>query len=114
MGSAVSNQVAITISPAVAAPVLSGKLNDIGSQILLTWTCATASVDNFLLYKNANNDGFALYETLAGTVFQFIDIITDDPVDDIDSAVYYLVAVKGLALSGPSNYVDNEVPNARI
>jgi hypothetical protein len=114
MGSAVSNTVEITLSPPVAAPVLKGTLNQLGSQILLTWTCATGGISNFFLYKNANNNGWALYETLAGSLFQFIDIITDDPVDDIDSAAYYLIAQAGSALSGPSNEVDNEVPNARI
>jgi len=93
----------------VSAPVLTGVLNPLGSQILLTWTCATASITNFLLYKNANNNGFALYQTLSGSVFQYLDTITDDPVDDIDSAVYYVVAVKAGAYSGPSNEVDNEV-----
>jgi hypothetical protein len=114
MGSAVSNTVTITIAPPVTAPVLKGLLNELGDQILLSWTCATGSIDNFMLYKNANNSSFLLYQTLAGTVFQFLDIITDDPVDDIDSAIYYLVAVKAGSLSGPSNQVDNEVPNARI
>lgn len=114
MGSAVSNTVKIAVASPVAAPVLAGLLNDLGSQILLTWTCATGGITNFLLYKNANNNGFALYQTLDGSVFFFIDIITDDPVDDIDSAVYYLVAEVGSAQSGPSNFVDNEVPNARI
>ena len=114
MASQVSNTVEITLSPAIAAPVLAGKLNPIGSQILLTWTCATGSITAFLLYRNQNNNGFVLYQTLAGTVFQFIDQITDDPVDDIDSAAYYLIAQKGTAFSGPSNMVDNEVPNARI
>ena len=114
MGSAVSNTVAITVTPVVAAPVLSGLLNGLGNQILLSWTCATSSITNFLLYRNANNAGFALYQTLGGGVFQYLDSITDDPVDVIDSAVYYLVAVKAGAQSGPSNYVDNEVPNARI
>lgn len=114
MTSAVSNTVVVTVSPAVAPPVLAGLLNDIGSQILLTWTCATGGITAFLVYKNANNSSFVLYRTLAGTVFQFLDTITDDPVDDIDSAVYYVIAQAGLALSGPSNEVDNEVPHARI
>lgn len=114
MGSAVSNTVKIAVTSPVAAPVLTGLLNDIGSQILLAWTCATSGITEFLLYKNANNNGFALYETLPGTVFQYIDIITDDPTDDIDSAVYYVIAQVGSAQSGPSNFVDNEVPNARI
>lgn len=114
MGSAVSNTVEITVSPPVAAPVLAGLLNQIGSQILLTWTCATGGISNFLLYKNANNAGFALYQTLSGSLFQYIDSITDDPVDVIDSAAYYLVAQAGMAFSGPSNEVDNEVPHARI
>ncbi len=109
MASQVSNIVSITISPAVAAPVLAGMLNELGDQILLTWTCATDPVDNFFLYKNPNNNGFALYQTFAGDLFQFLDTITEDPIDDIDSAVYYLVAAAGLALSGPSNEVDNEV-----
>lgn len=114
MGSAVSNQVKVTITPPVASPVLRGTLNELGSQILLTWTCATSAITSFLLYKNANNSSFVLYETLPGSQFEFLDVITDDPVDDIDSAVYYLIAQKGSALSGPSNQVDNEVPNARI
>lgn len=114
MGSQVSNTVKITISPIVAAPVLAGLLNQIGSQILLTWSCATGGITAFTLYKNANNAGFSLYKTLSGSLFQTIDTITDDPVDVIDSAVYYLVAAVGAALSGPSNEVDNEVPNARI
>lgn len=114
MGSAVSNTVEITLSPPVAAPVLKGLLNQIGSQILLTWTCATGGITSFLLYRNSNNAGFALYQTLSGTVFQFLDIIVDDPVDDIDYAAYYLVATVGAAFSGPSNEVDNQVPNARI
>lgn len=114
MGSAVSNTVQVTVSPPVAAPVLKGLLNQMGSQILLTWTCATGGITAFLLFKNANNNGFVLYQTLAGTVFQFIDTITEDPVDDIDSAAYYVTAQAGLAVSGPSNEVDNEVPNARI
>jgi hypothetical protein len=114
MGSAVSNTVEITLSPAVAAPVLAGLLNQIGSQILLTWTCATGSISAFTLYKNANNAGFSLYRTFSGSLFQFIDAITDDPVDVIDSAAYYLIAQVGSAFSGPSNEVDNEVPNARI
>jgi hypothetical protein len=114
MGSAVSNTVAPTIAPVVAAPVLAGLLNQIGSQILLTWTCATGSITAFLLYKNANNAGFSLYQTLAGSLFQTIDTITDDALDDIDSAVYYLIAQTSTGQSGPSNYVDNEVPNARI
>lgn len=114
MGSAVSNTVQVTVSPPVAAPVLKGLLNQMGSQILLTWTCATGGITAFLLFKNANNNGFALYQTLAGSVLQFIDTITEDPVDDIDSAAYYVTAQAGLAVSGPSNEVDNEVPNARI
>jgi hypothetical protein len=114
MTSTVSNTVAVTISPPVAAPVLHGLLNDIGNEILLTWTCATGGVTAFTLYKNANNSSFVLYQTFSGTVFQFLDTITDDPVDDIDSAVYYLIAAVGAAVSGPSNEVDNEVPNARI
>lgn len=109
MGSAVSNTVEITVSPPVAAPVLEGLLNDLGSQILLTWTCATGGVTSFLLYKNANNDGFLLYQILSGSLFQYLDIITDDPVDDIDSAIYYLIAQVGAAFSGPSNQVSNEV-----
>jgi hypothetical protein len=114
MGSAVSNTVTVTVSPPVAAPVLEGQLNQLGDQILLSWTCATAAIDSFMLYKNANNSQFVLYATLEGTVFQYLDVITDDPVDDIDIAIYYLIAQKGLAVSGPSNQVDNEVPNARI
>jgi len=114
MGSAVSNTVQITVSPPVAAPALSGLLNQLGNQILLTWTQASGGITHFFLYKNANNNGFALYQSLVGSVFQFLDTITDDPVDVIDSAVYYVVAQAGLALSGPSNFVDNEVPNARI
>jgi hypothetical protein len=114
MGSAVSNTVQITVSPPVAAPVLKGLLNPLGSQILLSWTCATGSITNFFLYKNANHNGFALYETLVGTVFQFLDTITDDPIGDIDFAGYYLIAQTAAGLSGPSNEVDNEVPNARI
>ena len=114
MGSAVSNTVQIAVAAPVAAPVLAGLLNELGDQILLSWTCATGAITAFLLYKNANNNGFALYQTLAGSVFQYIDTIVDDPVDVIDSAVYYVVAQVGSALSGPSNYVDNEVPNARI
>jgi hypothetical protein len=109
MGSAVSNTVQITVSPPVAAPVLKGLLNVNGSQILLTWTCATGGISSFLLYKNANHNGFALYQTFAGTLFQFIDTITEDPIDDIDAAGYYIVAQAGLAISGPSNEVDNEV-----
>lgn len=114
MGSAVSNTVAVTLTPPVAAPVLAGLLNDIGSQILLTWTCATAGITAFLLYKNANNAGFVLYQTLSGSLFQYLDVITDDPIDDIDSAIYYLIAQQGAGQSGPSNEVNNEVPNARI
>lgn len=114
MGSQVSNQVQITLVPPIAAPVLTGLLNQLGDQILLSWTCATAAITAFLLYKNPNNNGFSLYQTLAGSVFQYLDVITDDPTDDIDSAIYYLVAQKGAALSGPSNEVNNEVPNARI
>lgn len=114
MTSAVSNTVVVTVSPPVAAPVLAGLLNDIGSQILLTWTCATSPISAFLVYKNANNSSFVLLQTLSGNVFQLVDTITDDPVDDIDSAVYYVIAQAGAALSGPSNEVDNEVPNARI
>lgn len=93
----------------VAAPVLEGLLNQLGDQILLTWTCATAGITSFLLYKNANNSSFVLYQTLDGSVFQFLDTITDDPVDDIDSAAYYVVANKAGAVSGPSNLVDNEI-----
>jgi len=114
MTSAVSNTVEITLSPAVAAPVLNGLLNQLGNQILLTWTCATTGITAYTLYKNANNNGFLLYQTLSGSVTQFLDVITDDPIDDIDSAAYYVVAAVGAALSGPSNEVDNEVPNARI
>jgi hypothetical protein len=114
MGSAVSNTVQVTVSPAITAPVLKGLLNTNGSQILLTWTEGSGGITAFLLYKNANNNGFALYQTLAGSVLQFIDVITEDPIDDIDSAAYYLTAQAGLAVSGPSNEVDNEVPNARI
>lgn len=114
MGSAVSNTVTIAVTAPVAAPVLTGLLNELGSQILLSWTCATGGITAFLLYKNANNNGYALYQTLAGTVFQYLDIITEDPIDDIDSAEYYIVAKVGSALSGPSNQVSNEVPNARI
>lgn len=109
MASSVSNTVLITVDPPVAAPVLSGLLNDIGSQILLTWTCATSGIMAFTLYKNANNSGFALYQTFSGDVFQFLDVIVDDPIDDIDSAAYYLVAQVGDAYSGPSNEVDNEI-----
>lgn len=98
----------------VTAPVLFGLLNDLGNQILLTWTCATGGITAFTLYKNANNAGFALYQTFSGSLFQFLDLITEDPVDDIDSAAYYLVAQVGQIFSGPSNEVDNEVPNARI
>lgn len=101
-------------APPVAAPVLTGLLNQLGSQILLSWTCATAGITAFTLYKNANNAGFVLYRTLAGTVFQLLDVITEDPIDDIDSAVYYLIAQVGTAVSGPSNEVNNEVPNARL
>jgi hypothetical protein len=114
MGSAVSNIVPVTVSPPVAAPVLKGLLNQMGSQILLSWTEASGGITAFLLYKNPNNNGFALYQTLAGSVFQFIDVITEDPIDDVDSAAYYLIAQATLALSGPSNEVDNEVANARI
>jgi hypothetical protein len=114
MGSAVSNTVTIAVTPVIAAPVLTGLLNTLGNEILLSWTCATGSITAFLLYKNANNSGYDLYRTLAGTEFQFIDIITEDPIDDIDSAEYYLIAQVGSALSGPSNQVSNEVPNARI
>jgi len=114
MGSQVSNTIRITIAPAVAAPVLHGLLNQIGNQILLTWTCATGGITAFLLFKNPNNNGFTLYQTFSGSLFQYIDTITEDPVDDIDSAVYYLTAQVGAAQSGPSNEVDNEVPNARI
>ena len=114
MGSAVSNTVKLAVAAPVAAPVLHGLLNQLGNQILLTWTEATGGTTAFLLYKNANNNGFALYQTLAGSIFQFIDNITPDPIDVIDSAVYYVVAQVGAAQSGPSNYVDNEVPNARI
>jgi hypothetical protein len=109
MGSAVSETIQVTITPPVAAPVLEGLLNDIGSQILLSWTCATDAITSFLLYKNATNSGFSLYQTLPGTEFQFLDLITDDPVDDIDSAIYYLVAQKVNAFSSPSNQVSNEV-----
>jgi|SRR5579863_294642 len=114
MGSAVSNIVAVTITPPVAAPVLTGLLNTRGDQILLSWTCATAGITQWLLYKNANNSGFGLYQTLDGSLTQYLDVITEDPVDDIDSALYYLVAQQFAALSGPSNEVNNEVPNARI
>ena len=114
MGSAVSNTVQLAVAAPVAAPVLAGLLNQLGSQILLTWTCATGGITAFLVYKNANNNGFALLATLAGSVFQLIDTIVDDPVDVIDSAVYYVVAQVGSAQSGPSNFVDNEVPNARL
>jgi hypothetical protein len=114
MGSQVSNIVRLTISQPVAAPVLAGLLNQLGNQILLSWTCATSPITSFLLYKNPNGNGFGLYQTLSGSLFQFLDTITEDPIDDIDSAIYYLVAQAGAALSGPSNEVDNEVPNARI
>jgi len=114
MGSAVSNTVTIAVTVPVAAPVLAGALNQLGSQIVLTWTCATGGITSFLLYKNANNNGYALAQTLAGTVFRYVDIITPDPVDDIDSAEYYLIAQLGSTFSGPSNQVSNEVPNARI
>jgi hypothetical protein len=114
MGSAVSNTVTVTLVPPVAAPVLAGLLSTLGDQILLSWSCATGGITAFLLYKNANNSGFGLYKTLAGSLSQYLDVITEDPVDDIDSALYYLVAQQGTALSGPSNEVSNEVPNARI
>lgn len=114
MGSQVSNTVEITISPPVAAPVLKGLLNELGDQILLSWTCATGGITAFTLYKNPNNNGFSLYQTFPGSMFQYLDVITEDPVDDIDSAIYYLVAQVNTALSGPSNEVSNEVPNARI
>jgi hypothetical protein len=114
MGSAVSNTVQVSIAPAIAAPVLKGLLNTMGSQILLTWTEATGGITAFLLYKNANNNGFALYQTLPATPLLYIDVITEDPINDVDSAAYYLVAEAGAALSGPSNEVDNEIPNARI
>jgi len=114
MGSAVSNTVKVTVSTPVAAPVLAGLLNQRGDQILLSWTCATGGISNFFLYKNPNNNGFSLYQTLAGSIFKYIDTITEDPIDDIDAAAYYLTAQAGLAVSGPSNQVDNEVPNARI
>jgi len=114
MGSAVSNTVQVSIAPAVAAPVLKGLLNTLGSQILLSWTEATGGITAYLLYKNANNNGFALYQTLAPSVLQFIDVITEDPINDVDSAAYYLVAQTAAGISGPSNEVDNEVPNARI
>lgn len=114
MGSQVSNTVVVTIAPPVAAPVLKGILNDLGNEILLEWTQSSGGITAFFLYKNANNAGFALYQTLAGTVFQYIDTITEDPVDDVDSAAYYVIAQAGAALSGPSNEVDNEVPHARI
>lgn len=114
MGSALSNVVTIDVTVVVAAPVLAGALNELGDQILLTWTCATGGTTAFLLYKNSNNNGYALYQTLPGDVFEYLDTITDDPVDDIDSAAYYVIAAVGDATSGPSNQVDNEVPNARI
>lgn len=109
MGAAKSNIVAVTIEPPVAAPVLKGVLNTLGDQIYLTWTSATQGITAWMLYKNANNSGFALYQTFAGAQTEFLDVITDDPVDDIDYAAYYLIAAVGAALSGPSNEVDNDV-----
>lgn len=111
MGAAKSNVVTITLVDPVHAPVLTGVLNTLGDQIYLSWTCATPGVTEWTLYKNANNSGFALYQTFAGDITGFIDIITDDPVDDIDYAAYYLIAAVGSSLSGPSNEVDNDVGN---
>lgn len=114
MGSAVSNTVQVTITPVVIAPVLNGVLNARGDRITLTWTEATGSATAFLLYKNANNAGYALYQTFGGSVFSYIDTITDDPVAMLDSAEYYLLTQTATGLSGPSNQISNEVPNARI
>ena len=111
MGAAKSNVVAVTVAAPVAAPVLKGVLNTLGDQIYLTWSSLTSGITAWTLYKNANNNGFAVYQTFAGSQLEYLDIITDDPVDDIDYAAYYLIAAVGSRVSGPSNEVDNDVGN---
>lgn len=107
MGSALSNMVQIQVSPVIAPPVLKAAFNDIGSAVLLSWTEATGGITAFLLYRNSNYNGFELLETLAGNVLEYIDQVPQDPIDDLNSAAYYVVAEVGTAQSGPSNEVNN-------
>ena len=107
MGSALSNAVQIQVSPIIAPPVLAAAFNDIGSAVLLSWTEATAGITSFLVYRDSNYNGFELLVTLDGAVFDYIDQVPQDPIDDLNSAAYYVVATIGAAQSGPSNEVNN-------
>ena len=107
MGSANSNIIQMQVTPVIVAPVLAAAFNQIGSAVLLSWTEPTPGTTAFLLYRDSNHNGFELLDTLAGTVFDYIDQIPQDPIDDMNSVAYYIVAQVGSAVSGPSNEVNN-------
>ena len=107
MGSAYSNTVQIQVTPAIAPPILAAAFNANGTSALLTWSEATPGIGSFLLYRDSNQQGYELLETLAGTVFEYMDEIPLDPSSDQNEVSYYLIATIGTAQSGPSNEVSN-------
>ncbi len=107
MGSAYSNVIQVQLTPAIAAPVLAAAFNANGTAALLSWTEASGGITGFNLYRDSNQQGYALLEVLAPGVFEYQDEIPLDPASDQNEVSYYLTALAGAASSSPSNEVAN-------
>jgi len=92
---------------AVTAPVLNLELDE--HAIVLTWSCATTGITEFVLYKNLSGAGWLPFATLGGSVLEFQDEITYDPVLGVQVSEYYLIAKVSTSFSGPSNLVTTEL-----